>query len=155
MAISNEKIKATLKASRKKGASTSRKDEIEQAIIQLRRMRRSDSKEQDNLNVVVNDHMVLVQPKKFAGGGRSWVHYHHPNTISSTANLTDREQLADTMSSTANLTAREQLAIFNEQMRQLREFIENSHSDRVRMVQTLTEAPSPEAMEFYRSVAKI
>jgi hypothetical protein len=128
MSISNDKVKSM----RGRGTSSERKAEIAKAIKQLRRIRRSDPKGQGNLDVLVNDKTVIVKEK----GARFVQNYRVSNGGRVLQNPDNYRQRLEKM---------------NEQLRVM---IENSHNDRERMLRTLKEAPSPEAMAFYQSVVK-
>lgn len=131
MSISIEKIKTA----RKKKEGTTRKSEIERAMMQLRRMRKeSREQSQSRLGVVIQNGLLLVQVKPSPGAPAEGNKAPAKFSLSNSRIARKRKP--------------------NEGNKQLRIMMENAHGDRDRMLHTLSETTSTEAMAFYNSLRK-
>lgn len=118
------------KAVRKKNGSESRNSDIERAMMQLRRLRRASASGK-KIDVVVSDDLVVVKAKVPSVGKE----------------LT----LRDAVRERRRQQYREYLGGLSRQMEIAKE---NSHNDSERIIRTLREKPSDEALQFYESIAK-
>jgi hypothetical protein len=121
---------AKSKIVRKKSGSESQGSDVERAMRQLRRLRRESSSGKQ-LDVVVSDGLVVVKAKV-------------PNArIDVTLGDVVREK-----------AKREYRAYLGSLSRQMKIASENSRNDSERIVRTLREKPSDEALQFYESITQ-
>lgn len=116
-----------------KRKEVSRKAEWDKALMELRKLRRSGNRADPvDARLIVQDGLVIVQVKPTERAKKLYV-----KNLPSTVVSEDRY--------------RAQLEAYN---RQVRQHFENSRADSDRIIRTLKESPSQEALAFYDSISR-